>query len=96
MEIVIDGGSIGDEMDFHRAVARQVDLGEYYGWNLAALRDRFEVDVPRPVRLVWRNSEISRQNLGAETFSRIQRVLEEVVDQDLSFGWDERFEFVLE
>lgn len=66
------------------------------GANLAALRDRLLVDVPRPLRLIWRRSDVSRERLGDVLFARITAILDEVERQDVEFGWSDRFEYVLE
>ncbi|MEV6895411.1 barstar family protein [Kribbella sp. NPDC051137] len=94
--VLIDGRDVFSERDLHRILERQLEFGDYYGRNLAALRDRLLADVPRPVRLVWTNSAVSRSRLGEELFARIKAVLEEVVQQDIDLGWEDRFEFLLE
>lgn len=91
----INGAEIYTEADLHRSLEAQLEFGEYYGRNLAALRDRLLTDVPRPVRLVWEHSDISRAHLGDDLFARIREVLEEVVEQDAEFGWEDRFEYLL-
>jgi ribonuclease inhibitor len=50
--VVIDGREVRTEADLHRILERPLELGEYYGRNLAALRDRLLTDVPRLERLV--------------------------------------------
>jgi ribonuclease inhibitor len=94
-EVLINGDAIHDENDLHRALASELDFGEFYGANLAALRDRLLTDVPRPLRIVWLRAEVSRSSLGESLFSRIVDVFEEVSQQDLDFGWTDRFEFEL-
>ena len=95
MDVVIDGSAVQAERDVHRALARQLEFGDSYGWNLAALRDRLSTDVPRPVHLVWTDAEISRARLGDENFERIVRVFTDVAAQDEGFGWEDRFTFEL-
>ena len=48
-EIRIVGAEVRTELDVHRSLERQLEFGEYYGRNVAALRDRLLTDVPRPV-----------------------------------------------
>jgi len=55
----------------HRSLERQLELGEYYGRNIAALRDRLLTDVPPPVRIVWLGSRIRPSRLGENTFDKI-------------------------
>lgn len=94
--IVLAGGEISDEEDVHRVLRRELDLGAYYGGNLAALRDRLSADVSRPLRIVWRDAATSRAAMGETTYSKIVAVFHEVEEQDLAFRLDERFEFVAE
>lgn len=94
-DVTIDGALIHSERDLHRQLEAQLELGDHYGRNLAALRDRLLADVPRPVRLIWRDSATSRKQLGDEFFIRVTALLEEVAQQDVEFGWDERFEYLL-
>jgi ribonuclease inhibitor len=75
MQVEINGKEIGTEDDFHRQIAYLLDFGQYYGHNLNALWDRLTVDIGRPVKLVWHNSDISRQRLGRVTFERIVDLL---------------------
>lgn len=94
-DVTIDGAEIYMEEDLHRSLEAQLEFGEYYGRNLAALRDRLLADVPRPVRLVWEHSDVSRARLGDDLFEKIREVLEEVAEQDVEFGWEDRFEYLL-
>ncbi|MEU4292800.1 barstar family protein [Kribbella sp. NPDC026596] len=95
-EVRIVGAEVRTELDVHRSLERQLEFGEYYGRNVAALRDRLLTDVPRPVRIVWLDSRISRSRLGEEVFDKIVGVFAEAAAQDLAFGWNERFEFELQ
>jgi ribonuclease inhibitor len=91
VRVTIDGSQIRCESDLHDFLARELDFGPYYGRNLDALWDCLSADVERPVVLVWEKSEVSRTLLGVEVFERISSVLIRVMDQDDSFGLDERF-----
>lgn len=91
MQVTVPGDDVRTEADLHRILARRLDFGPYYGRNLAALRDRLEKDVPRPVELVWERSAVSREQLGAELFDRISAILRDVAAQDAEFGWADRF-----
>lgn len=94
-DVTINGTEIYNEADLHRALEAQLELGGHYGRNLAALRDRLLTDVPRPVRLVWENADISQTHLGDDLFERIKEVLDEAVEHDAEFGWEDRFEYLL-
>ena len=39
MELIIDGSKIMSEGDFHKVVAKELDLPSWYGKNLDALWD---------------------------------------------------------
>jgi ribonuclease inhibitor len=95
-EIRIVGAEVRTELDVHRSLQRQLEFGEYYGRNVAALRDRLLTDVPRPVRIVWLDSRTSRSRLGEEVFDKIVGVFAEAAAQDRALGWNERFEFELQ
>jgi ribonuclease inhibitor len=95
-EIRIVGAEVRTELDVHRSLERQLKFGEYYGRNVAALRDRLLTDVPRPVRIVWLDSRTSRSRLGEEVFNKIVGAFAEAAAQDLAFGWNERFDFELQ
>ncbi|WP_246842940.1 barstar family protein [Allokutzneria sp. NRRL B-24872] len=74
-----------------RVLRDELDLGPYYGANLDALWDRLSTDVERPVRIVWRNSELSERALGADRFEKVREVLRGVEARDRSLGWLDRF-----
>ena len=78
-QVIINGDRVSTERDLHDAFARQLEFGDFYGYNLAALRDRLSTDVPRPVEVVWKNSAASRQNLGPRLFDDVVAVLREVL-----------------
>jgi len=91
MRVTVPGDDVRTEADLHRILAQQLEFGDHYGRNLAALRDRLEKDVPRPVDLVWTRSAVSREQLGGELFDRIATILRNVAAQDAEFGWADRF-----
>jgi ribonuclease inhibitor len=95
-QVLLDGTKIDTELDLHRELARQLEFGQYYGNNLAALRDRLETDVERPVKLVWKDSQMSRDRLGEALFARVVKIFTDVAAQDAAYGWTDRFEFNLE
>lgn len=95
VEVVLDGEALATVADVHRVLDEALDFGEFYGWNIAALRDRLLTDIPRPVQVTWLNSRVSEQRLGAD-FHAVVQVFEEVTQQDSDFGWSDRFEFSLE
>jgi ribonuclease inhibitor len=90
----IDGNQITTEMDFHKQISKALDFSSYYGENLDALWDVLSSDIERPLKLNWKNSEISRKAMPLE-YKRIIDLLRKVVDQDIKFGWEDRFEIEL-
>lgn len=93
-EKILDGATINNESDFHRAISEVLDFGPYYGRNLDALWDRLSTDVERPVKIIWLHSELSKNFLG-EYFDKIIKIFERTKQQDLTFNWDERFDYIL-
>ncbi|MYV61817.1 barnase inhibitor [Streptomyces sp. SID4931] len=91
MNVELDGRQIETPLDFHEALAEALDFGPHYRPNLAALWDRLSADIERPVEIVWTNSAESRAAMGSDRFEEIRSVLVRAQEQDLSFGWDERF-----
>ncbi len=95
MEVVINGTEIETEEDLHKTMAKVLDLGPYYGRNLAALWDRLTTDVDRPLNLLWIDSAHSRAKLGEERFANIVTLLKDVEQQDEQLGYENRFSFEL-
>jgi ribonuclease inhibitor len=95
VQVIISGAKVASERDFHRQLVSQLEFGDHYGWNLAALRDRLLADVPRPVLLVWQDAAESRRLLGSDLFDRLVAVLDEAQKQDVEFGWTDRFTYTL-
>ncbi|EOC1315379.1 barstar family protein, partial [Cronobacter turicensis] len=63
-EIILDGKKIENESEFHSVMSDLLNFGPYYGRNLDALWDLLSTDVERPVKIIWLNSDLSRNNLG--------------------------------
>ena len=93
--ITINGSKILSEKDFHENLAKALGITDFYGKNLDALWDTLACNVERPVTLIWQSHKISKEKMG-EGFDRILNVLIEVKNQDESFGWSEKFDFLLE
>jgi ribonuclease inhibitor len=91
---ILDGNAIHSPGDFHRQIARQLAFPGYYGNNIAALWDVLTVDVARPVHVVWRNSAVSKRQLGEDVFERIVAVMHKV--EELDYARPEAQRFTLE
>ena len=92
MEVIIHGENIKSEADFHGAIVSALNLSAYYGRNLDALWDVLSTDVERPLTLIWKNSQLSKESLG-DGFAKITRILDRVESQDNEWGLAERFSF---
>ncbi len=91
----IDGLKIQSEADFHNEIAQALSFGSYYGKNLDALWDVLSRDVERPVSLVWKNADASRNSMPAE-FEKIIDLLRNVEKEDATYGASERFELIVQ
>src|SRR5690349_19930126 len=76
MTVEIDLSHVDTIRKFHEALAKALDFGSYYGYNLHALRDRMTTDVERPLTLVLTNAATCRAALGSD-FEKILDVLDE-------------------
>lgn len=95
MVIELDGSTIKSEIEFHKQLALTLNASDFYGNNLNALWDLLSANIERPIELVWKNSNESRNSMG-DTFGTIVNILDRVKAQDESFGWDEKFTYKLE
>jgi ribonuclease inhibitor len=95
MNVYIDGANICNEADFHIALAEALKLPSHYGRNLDAMWDVLSADVTRPIVLIWKNSKLSRAELGGK-FSSIVDILERVKVQDIAWKLSKRFDYVLD
>ncbi|WP_225812252.1 barstar family protein [Streptomyces spinosus] len=89
--VEISGAEINSPEEFHKVLAEKFDFGPYYRPNAAALWDRLSTDVERPIELIWRNSEASREAMGVVAFDDLRALLLRVQEQDEEYGWDDRF-----
>ncbi len=95
MNLELDGTAILSENDLHDVLDRALDFGPYYGRNLYALRDRLNYDVERPLQIVWRHHEVSRDSMGRERFQMILTIFQHVIDSDLEANVKSPFSYVL-
>jgi ribonuclease inhibitor len=95
MKVIIDGDDIHTEADFHKKIAEALEFPSHYGKNLDALWDVLSTDIERPITLVWKNSASSRSAMG-ESFGKIVDLLNKIVDQDVEWGLDEKFEVIID
>lgn len=63
MIIELDGEKISTEAEFHNHLAKLLNIENFYGYNLDALWDLLGTSVERPIKIIWKNSQISKQNM---------------------------------
>ncbi|WP_225875087.1 barstar family protein [Pseudomonas bananamidigenes] len=68
---------------------------DFYGNNLNALWDLLSTGVERPIDLIWKNSELSKKSMG-DSYNKIIKIFERTKQQDVSFGWEDKFNYHLE
>lgn len=94
-KIIIDGGIINTEFDFHCALANALDFGVYYGNNTDALWDWLSSGMACGVCLHWKQSAVSREKLGV-SFDVISDILKRTKDRYQGKGAGKEFNFILE
>ena len=90
----IKGGSIRTEADFHKAISMALGFPSWYGKNLNALWDILSADLPKPSKLVWHDSSLSKEALGP-VFQDIIDILERAQKQYENWGEPDRFRYEL-
>jgi len=95
MDIELDGNKILTEADLHTALDQALDFGPYYGRNLYALRDSLSYNVAGPLRLIWKDHEVSRKAIGSPRFDLIIAILDDVVRSDADAATTDAFTYML-
>ena len=95
MQLEIIGSKIYTGQDFHNQISKIFSIQDYYGNNLDALWDLLSTNVERPITLVWKDAIFSKNQLKS-TFIEIIKVLERVKKQDEDYGFEEKFNYILE
>lgn len=94
MIIELDGTTIKSEEDFHKKLASALGVSEHHGNNLNALWDLLSANAERPLELIWKNSNDSRDTMGG-SYEKIVNILERARSQDERFEWHKRFTYQL-
>lgn len=94
MKLFIDGLKIKSENDFHDVVGRELYVSEWYGKNLHALWDVLTGMTDRPLTIVWKNSEKSRESMKG--YCDIINMLRSVEEWDKKIGRKDCFYLILE
>ena len=85
MHATIGDPAIETSEQFHRQIAASFSFPHYYGKNLNALWDVLRIDIERPSELVWLNSGISREAMGAE-FQDIVTLFQDLAAHDKEYS----------
>lgn len=72
--VTLYGAEIGDQAALHAALARQLDLPDWYGANLDALHDLLTERRPT-LRVLIFGREALREHLGEDYYLRFLRTL---------------------
>ncbi|WP_315043882.1 barstar family protein [Faucicola mancuniensis] len=94
MIVFIKGKEIFLAIDFHKQLAKALNVEQYYGKNLDTLWDLLSLGIERPLTIIWKDSHISKANLG-EDFEKIITVLNRVKEFDNSCSFIDKFELEL-
>ena len=65
-KIVFDSSHVESIDQLHSELSRSLDFPDYYGANLDALYDCLSGDVALPLRIIWKNYNITRLKLGKD------------------------------
>ena len=90
IEIVLQGGEIATEAQFHTAMREGTGV-EWYGGNLDALFDLLVGAAPGPMTIRWYEADRSRAGIG-DRFDRLMTVILDAV----AYRGDGSLRFVLE
>lgn len=66
---------------FYDELTRQLHLPAHFGRNLDALYDSLSADVSGPFEIIWRDTEQSRQQLGADLYATLLEILQSVAEE---------------
>jgi ribonuclease inhibitor len=64
VEAVLKGSEIKSVEDFHTQIKELLELPDYYGKNLDALWDCMSGWVNMPLKLIWIDYKITKNNIG--------------------------------
>lgn len=62
--IELNGNDFKTKREFHEILKTQLELPNYYGYNLDALWDCITTDVNLPIKIIWNNFFKSKEYLG--------------------------------
>ena len=71
-EIIIEGALIDSKEELHKIFKEALNLPEHYGKNLDALWDMVTGEIDLPIRIIWRDFNITEENIGAYAMKTLQ------------------------
>ncbi len=83
-EIVFDSSHVESIDQLHSELARIFDFPDYYGSNLDALYDCLSGNVALPLRIIWKNYNITRSKLGKDAVE-VLKVMEDFAKEEPDF-----------
>lgn len=85
MEVVeLNGSTIINKQTFHEEIERFFNL-PYYGENLNALWEVLSYEAVRPLTIVWKNADISKNAMGVY-FDKIIATFERTKQEDIEIN----------
>ncbi len=73
----LPGRKIHSLEEFYDVISQKLSLPEHFGRNLDALWDVLTTDVKGPVEIIWDESAVSKQAMGA-SYERVSALLADV------------------
>ena len=71
-EIIIEGALIDSREELHKVLKEALNLPEHYGNNLDALWDILTGEIDLPIRIIWRDFNITEENIGAYAMKTLE------------------------
>lgn len=76
MEVILEGNKIKTIEDFHKEINERLEFPDNYGNNLDALWDCLTGWIEPPVTIIWKDFELSKENLG-DFASKAKQIFED-------------------
>jgi len=83
-EVVFDSSHVERLDQLHSELSRSLDFPDYYGANLDALYDCLSGDIALPLRIIWKNYNITRLKLGKDA-EKVLKVMKDFAKEEPDF-----------
>ena len=83
-EVVFDSSHVERLDQLHSELSRSLDFPDYYGANLDALYDCLSGDVALPLKIIWKNYNITRLKLGRDA-EKVLKVMKDFAKEEPDF-----------